>query len=109
MTNGCLYNFALAERKEVWEIEQRTVMYVEQQNQLPALKEKFPEYNIVYSKILQSVLKKLDANYKSFFSLWKNGDKSARPPKFISGKYFMTLVYNQSGFKINCGKISFSH
>jgi len=85
------------------------VKYIEQQNHLPALKEKFPEYNIVYSKVLQSVLKKLDANYKSFFSLWKNGDKSARPPKFRSGKYFMTLVYNQSGFKIKDGHLSFSH
>lgn len=105
----CLYNFALAERKDAWKTEQRSVKYVEQQNQLPALKEKFPQYNMVYSKVLQSVLKKLDANYKSFFSLWKNGDKSARPPKFRSGKYFMTLVYNQSGFKINNGKLSFSH
>jgi len=104
-----LYNSALAERKEAWETEQRSVKYVEQQNQLPMLKEKFPQYNIVYSKVLQSVLKKLDANYKSFFSLWKNGDKSARPPKFRSGKYFMTLVYNQSGFKIKDRKISFSH
>lgn len=104
-----LYNSALAERKEAWETEQKSVKYVEQQNQLPMLKEKFPQYNIVYSKVLQSVLKKLDANYKSFFSLWKNGDKSARPPKFRSGKYFMTLVYNQSGFKIKDRKISFSH
>ncbi|WP_048127216.1 MULTISPECIES: hypothetical protein [unclassified Methanosarcina] len=45
----------------------------------------------------------------TIFSLWKNGDKSARPTKFRSGKYFMTLVYNQSGFKINSGKLSFSH
>lgn len=105
----CLYNFALAERKEAWGTEQRSVKYIEQQNQLPALKEKYPQYNMIYSKVLQSVLKKLDANYKSFFALWKNGDKSARPPKFRSGKYFMTLVYNQSGFKINDGKISFSH
>jgi putative transposase len=104
-----LYNYALTERKDAWKTEQRSVKYVEQQNQLPVLKVKFPEYNIVYSKVLQSVLKKLDANYKSFFSLWKNGDKSARPPKFRSGKYFMTLVYNQSGFKINNGKLSFSH
>ncbi|WP_231585662.1 transposase [Methanosarcina sp. WWM596] len=73
------------------------------------MKEKYPQYNIVYSKVLQSVLKKLDANYKSFFSFWKNGAKSARPPKFRSGKYFMTLVYNQSGFKINSEKLSFFH
>ncbi len=104
-----VYNFALAERKETWKKEQRSVKYVEQQNHLPELKKTYPQYNIVYSKVLQSVLKKLDANYKSFFSLWKNGDKSARPPKFRSHKYFMTLVYNQSGFKVNGNTIGFSH
>lgn len=44
----CLYNFALAERKEAWETERRSVKYVEQQNQLPALKEKFPKYDNQY-------------------------------------------------------------
>lgn len=104
-----VYNFALAERKETWKEEQRSVKYVEQQNKLPELKRQYPAYNIVYSKVLQSVLKKLDANYKSFFSLRKNGDKSARPPNFRSRKYFMTLVYNQSGFRIDGNTIIFSH
>ena len=69
----------------------------------------FPNYSIVYSKVLQAVLKKLDTYYKSFFRLWKNGIKDARPPKFKSKKYFFTLPYNQSGFKINNGIINFSH
>lgn len=110
-----VYNFALAERKETWKKEQRNVKYIEQQNKLPELKRQYPAYNIVYSKVLQSVLKKLDANYKSFFSLRKNGDKSARPPNFRSRKYFMTLeyfmtlVYNQSGFRTDGHTIIFSH
>ncbi|WP_321416873.1 transposase [uncultured Methanomethylovorans sp.] len=104
-----VYNFALAERKETWKKERRSVKYIEQQNKLPELKRQYPAYNIVYSKVLQSVLKKLDANYKSFFSLRKNGDKSARPPNFRNRKYFMTLVYNQSGFRIDGNTIIFSH
>jgi len=104
-----VYNFALAERREKWKEEHRSVKYVEQQNQLPELKKQYSQYNMVYSKVLQSTLKKLDANYKSFFALCKKGDKSARPPKFRSRKYFMTLVYNQSGFKTKDGKLSFSH
>lgn len=104
-----LYNFALSERKEAWENDNRSIKYIEQQNNLPQLKKDFPNYSIVYSKVLQAVLKKLDANYKSFFGLWKNGIKDARPPKFKSKKYFFTLPYNQSGFKINNGIINFSH
>ncbi len=104
-----VYNFALEERKVAWNTEKRSVKYTDQQNQLPELKEKYPKYNIVYSKTLQGVLKKLDANYKSFFALWKNGEKSARPPKFKGRKYLMTLPYNQSGFKLKNGVITFSH
>ncbi len=103
-----LYNLALSDRKESWKVK-KSVNYVEQQNKLPELKKKNPELNIVYSKVLQGVIKKLDANYKSFFALRKNGDNKARPPNFRSRNYFQTLSYNQSGFKIKNGIISFSH
>lgn len=105
----CIYNLALADRKNTWHNEQRSVGYIEQQNKLPEFKENNPEYKVVYSKVLQSVLKKLDANYRSFFALRKNGDMTARPPKFRSNKYIMTLCYNQSGYKINNTIIKFAH
>jgi putative transposase len=105
----CIYNLALADRKTAWRNEQRSVGYIEQQNKLPEFKKNNPEYKVVYSKVLQSVLKKLDANYKSFFALRKNGDMKARPPEFRSSKYFMTLCYNQSGYKINNTSIKFAH
>lgn len=104
-----VYNFALAERKVAWATEKRSVKYHEQQNQLPELKEKYSKYNTVYSKTLQGVLKKLDANCRSFFALWKNGDKDARSPKFKGRKYLMTLPYNQSGFKLKGGIVTLSH
>jgi putative transposase len=104
-----LYNLALAERKDVWKNDKKSIKYVDQQNKLSEFKKKNPEYKIVYSKTLQGVLKKLDANYKSFFGLRKNGDVTARPPNFRSRNFFQTIVYNQSGFKITNGRISFSH
>ena len=91
------------------EKDQKSIKYVDQQNKLSEFKKKNPEYKIVYSKTLQGVLKKLDANYKSFFGLRKNGDVTARPPNFRSRNFFQTIVYNQSGFKITNGRISFSH
>ena len=104
-----LYNFALAERREAWKEENKPISYQTQQNQLPQLKKEYPEYKTIYSKVLQMTLKTLDANYKSFFSLWKKGHKDARPPRFKGKKYFTTLKYNQSGFKITNGSIQFSH
>ena len=54
-----VYNFALADRQDVYEKEDRAVKYTEQQNKLPDFKKRNPEYNQVYSKTLQGILKKL--------------------------------------------------
>ncbi|AKB77242.1 Transposase-like protein B [Methanosarcina horonobensis HB-1 = JCM 15518] len=104
-----LYNLALAERKDAWKLERKNIKYVDQQNKLPDLKKRNPEYKAVYSKTLQGVLKKLDADHRSFFALRKNGDLNARPPNFKNRKYFQTIPYNQSGFYQSGSVISFSH
>ena len=111
-----LYNFALEERRENWEEnkdlpkkEREYVSYTDQQNQLPMIKKKYPDYGWVYSKVLQMTLNKLDSAYKSFFSLIKNGDNTARSPRFRGKNYFFTLCYNQSGFKYKESSITLSH
>ena len=111
-----LYNFALAERIENGkqnrakpEGKRNYITYTTQQNQLPETKRNYPEYRWVYSKVLQMTLRKLDADYKSFWSLRKKGDKNARPPRFKSKKHFTTLCYNQSGFKMGAADITLSH
>jgi len=103
-----IYNFALTGRIDAWK-KGININYTKQQNDLPRIKEQYPEYKWVYSKVLQMTLKTLDADYKSFYSLWKKGDKKAKPPKFKGKNHFTTMVYNQSGFKIENGKISLSH
>ena len=117
-----LYNFALAERIQAWEQNNlysyyqvfpwgkpEWIGYKEQQNSLPSLKKKFPKYKGIYSKALQMVLRTLDADFRSFFALRKNGDNNAKPPRFKGKKYFTTMVYNQSGFKVENGSIKLSH
>jgi len=103
-----LYNFALAERIDAWKQGKR-VGYRKQQNDLPEIKRRYPEYGWVYSKVLQMVLRQLDADYNSFFALWKNGYKDARPPRFKGRGYFATMLYNQSGFSVERGKVTLSH
>jgi putative transposase len=108
-----IYNIALADRKDAWHNDQRSVKFAEQCLKLTEFKKKNPEYSVVYSKVQQAILKKLDANYRSFFALRKNGDYKAKPPNFRSRKYFQTIPYNQSGFKIlrtlYGNRIIFSH
>jgi putative transposase len=111
-----LYNWALYERIMKWQEEQskpptarKYRTYLEQQNALPQLKDRVPELRWVYSKVLQMVLRTLDADYKSFFSLWRNGDPNARPPRFKGKHFFTTLKYNQSGFQMRQGILILSH
>lgn len=103
-----LYNFALAERIDAWKQGER-VGYRKQQNDLPVVKRKYPEYGWVYSKVLQMVLRQLDADYRSFFVLRKNGHKDARPPRFKGKGYFVAMQYNQSGFRVGRGKVTLTH
>ena len=87
-----IYNFALKERKEAFEQNIKGINYIKQQNDLPQLKNKFPEYSWVYSKVLQYTLRTLDADFKSFFALNKKGDKNAKPPKFKSKNFFSSRI-----------------
>jgi putative transposase len=113
-----LYNFALAERRHQWKTnrtkprtERTYITYIKQQNALPALKEQYPEYTWVYSKVLQMTLRRLDADYRSFLASWHRGDLQAKPPRFKGKHYFTTLCYNQSGFTLDVDhqRIRFSH
>ena len=109
-----LYNFALGHRNDVYKKTGASITYNMQQDELPEIKKKYPEYEWVYSKVLQMVLKGLDADFKSFIMLKKNskegkGDKNAKTPGYKGRDYFTTMNYNQSGFKIENGKIILSH
>ncbi len=109
-----VYNFALAERNRNYQenkyrSDKQYIGYVQQANALPELKKKYPEYQWVYSKVLQTTLKSLDDNFKSFVALRQNGDEDANPPRFKGKDHFCTLRYNQSGFKIEENRIRFSH
>ncbi|MFB0545230.1 MAG: helix-turn-helix domain-containing protein [Asgard group archaeon] len=83
-----IYSFALAERIEAWKKNRKTVNYTKQQNDLPKIKRKYPEYGWVYTKVLQMVLRRLDGDYKSSFALKRKGNKRAKPPRFKGRKHF---------------------
>jgi len=117
-----IYNFALAERRKEWELNKLrddlevfpwgkpyySVGYNKQQNDLPKIKEKYPRYSYVHSKVLQMTLRTLNADYRSFFALRSGGDTDAMPPGFKGKNHFTTMIYNQSGFKFKDGNVIFS-
>jgi putative transposase len=104
-----VYNFGLEHRNKTYEKTGASITYDQQQDDLPEIKAKYSEYKWVYSKVLQMVLKGLDADFYSFTSKRKKGDKTAQKPGYKGRDYFTTMIWNQSGFKIIDNKIILSH
>ena len=55
-----LYNIALEQKIFAYKQSRKSVSCYEQINQLPELKESFPEYKSVHSQTQQDVLRRLD-------------------------------------------------
>ncbi len=104
-----LYNAMLEQRIIAYELNKdfhssNNVNYLSQQNELPELKEYFPEYREIYSLSLQDVARRLDKAYDNFFRRIKekkNGKRiKAGFPRFKSRNSYKSITYPQSGFKI---------
>lgn len=62
-----LYNLALDQKRSAHKNFQRNISCNEQTNQLPELKEAFPEFDKVHSQVLQDVLHRVDKAFSRFF------------------------------------------
>lgn len=74
-----LYNSGLRERIDAYKLNQISITYQDQQNQLPEIKVVREDLNCVYSQVLQDALKRLDKTFKAFFSRVKQGEKVGFP------------------------------
>jgi putative transposase len=89
-----LYNSALADRRDSYKREGKSVNYLDQQNRLPAFKAVWPEYKKLGSQALQATLKRVDLAYQRFFA-GKGGY-----PKFKSIRHYSGWTYPaSSGWK----------
>jgi len=102
-----LYNSALQERVEAYKKNGVSLSYIDQQNELPILKKELPEYGLIYSQVLQNVLKRLDLNFKSFFRRVKKHEKPGFP-RYKGYDRYDSFVYPQSGFKLKENRLSLS-
>lgn len=102
-----VYNQCLAQRKEAWEKEQKSISCYEQINQLPALKEKDERFQSIFSQVLQDVVRRVDKAFQNFFRRVKTGETPGYP-RFKSARRYDSFTYPQSGFKLNGKKLSLS-
>src|SRR3989441_2254691 len=68
-----LYNAGLQERKDAYTYAGKSISYYEQKRDLPEIKVIRPEYNAIYSQVLQDVLLRLKRAFDNFFGRIKEG------------------------------------
>jgi putative transposase len=95
-----LYNAALQERKDAYQMCGKTISFAEQCAQLPVVKEIRPECEAIYSQVLQDVLHRVDKAFKAFFRRVKAGQKPGYP-RYKSRFRYASLTYPQTGFGID--------
>jgi len=94
-----LYNAGLEQRITAYERGFK-VSFTKQSDELPRLKVELPEYNEVYSQVLQDVLHRLDKAYANFFRRVKQGNEEPGFPRFKPSTRFRSITYPQSGFEV---------
>jgi putative transposase len=92
--NRELYNAALEERREAYRMSRVSISYNDQSAELPEIKEIRPEYNEIYSQILQDTLKRVDKAFKAFFQRVKKGEKAGYP-RFQGYHRYDSFTYPQ--------------
>jgi putative transposase len=96
-----LYNAALEQRIGIYRQGKKTISCYSQINQLPELREAFPEYQRVGSQVLQDVIERLDKAYKAFFRRVRNGEGKAGFPRFRSRDRYDSFTLKQAGWKLD--------
>ena len=100
-----LYNRLLEELNRA-KRENRKLTQKDTQAFIVKLKEENPKLKQVYSKVLQMVNHQLWSNIKALAQLKKDGKKVGRLR--FKGKWFKTVNFNQSGFKLEGKKLTLS-
>jgi putative transposase len=94
-----VYNAALQERRDAYRMCRISISYHHQASQLPAIKQIRPEYNDIYSQVLQDVLRRVKKAYDHFFRRVKEGQTPGYPRFQQYGRYD-SFTFPQSGFSL---------
>jgi putative transposase len=91
-----LYNIALEQRISAWQRCRVSVMRYQQEAELKAIREAYPEYAAIHSHVLQDVLARLDKTYQAFFRRVQAGEKPGFP-RFQGRNRYHSFTYKEYG------------
>jgi len=105
-----MYNDLLAERKEAWENEQRSVTKFEQMRHVKERKATNPYAKTVHSHILQVTVADLDKAFAAFFRRVKSGLEDPGYPRFKGRHRFDSFGLKEygNGWKIDGRRLKLS-
>lgn len=103
-----LYNGCIQERKYAYLYFKKSLNGHSQIVQLPGIKEIRPEFENVYSQVLQDVVVRSDKAFDNFFRRIKEGEKEAGYPRFKGRDRYDSFTYPQSGFQLHGNKVHLS-
>ena len=95
-----VYNETLALRKNVWDLEKKSISLYATQKEMTQWKVQRPELNIVFSQVLQNAQLRVDLAFKAFWRRCKAGEKPGFP-RFKGKGWYDSITYPQSGFKLH--------
>jgi len=101
-----LYNTALADRKNSYEMKGISRTYEDQAAML-TIEKKDGNFKGVFSQVLQDVLRRLDKSFKAFFRRVKSGENPGYP-RFKGYGWYKSFTYPQVGFKLDGSKLTLS-
>lgn len=109
-THRRLYNRALAERKDAWEQERRSVSYYDQCAHLKYDRVTNPYLAATNSSSCQATLKRLDRAFQAFFRRIKEGEMPGYP-RFKGRNRFDTVEFRAygDGCKLDGNRVYFQH
>lgn len=102
-----LYNAALQERRDAYQINGLSINYHAQAVQLPQIKQVREDVGEVYSQVLQDTLRRVDKAFDAFFRRCRSGETPGYP-RFKPAARYDSFTYPQSGFRLEGDKIHLS-
>jgi putative transposase len=91
-----LYNTALEQRITAWQRCHVSLTRYQQEAELKAIREAFPEYAAIHSHVLQDVLARLDTTYQAFFRRLMNGERPGFP-RFQGRERYHSFTFKEYG------------
>jgi putative transposase len=88
------YNAALEQRITARQRCHVSITRYQQEAELKAIREAFPEYAVIHSHVLQDVLARLDTTYQAFFRRVQQGERAGFP-RFHGKDRYHSFTYKE--------------